>query len=264
MDRIYTPIQNQFEQANTLESQGLVYDAEYTRHKATLATENLVTSAAGMAAAGHSLARGLGRSLAKAGGADARIVAEGASGEVAAAEQAVVLDGARLGPETSNGQADAAQYAKLKSAYAMQDAGHVPLSTGPEGFTQLRASLQATTDQALADLSANPELARGLMSPGSYDHLVNGTSLAPASFGKAMERLTARYIQSDPTLSNQFEYLSRPFLSTPDFVGTVSDNAFTFDITTDASVASHLSRPYGRGATYITYPGMPQGLSFPQ
>jgi hypothetical protein len=171
---------------------------------------------------------------------------------------------AGFGPVTSGGEADAAQYARLKSEYAAQDPGYVPPSNGPEGFTQLRDSLQATTNQALADLSANPELARDLMSPGSYGQLVNGTNLAPASFGKAVERLTAQYIQADPALSGQFEYLSRPFVSTPDFAGTLGDNVFTFDVTTDASVASHLTRPYGPTTTYITYPGLPQGLVFPQ
>lgn len=37
-----------------------------------------------------------------------------------------------------------------------------------------------------------------LMSPGSYQHLVDGINLAPASYGKAVERLTARYVQADP------------------------------------------------------------------
>ncbi|WP_460501611.1 hypothetical protein, partial [Dyella jejuensis] len=135
---------------------------------------------------------------------------------------------------------------------------------GAGGLDQLTNSLQATTNQAVADLTANPGLAQGLMSPGSYDQLVNGTNLAPASFGKAVERLTAQYVQADPILANQFEYLSQPFVSTPDFAGTIGGNTYTFDITTDASVASHLTRPYGATTTYITYPGLPQGLVFPK
>jgi hypothetical protein len=93
---------------------------------------------------------------------------------------------------------------------------------------------------------------------------VNGTNLAPASFGKAVERLTAQYIQADPLLANQFEYLSAPFVSTPDFAGTIGENTYAFDITTDASVASHLTRSYGPTTTYITYPGLPPGLVFPK
>ncbi|HXR89870.1 MAG TPA: hypothetical protein VN750_06255 [Steroidobacteraceae bacterium] len=113
-------------------------------------------------------------------------------------------------------------------------------------------------DQASADLTANPGLAQSFMSPGSYDHLVNGTSLASASFGKAVERLTAQYVQSDPVLSSQFEYLSKPFVSTPDFAGTIDGNTYRFDITTNASVTSHLTRSYGPTTT------LPPGLVFPQ
>jgi YD repeat-containing protein len=132
------------------------------------------------------------------------------------------------------------------------------------GLSQLTTLLQATTNQAFADLIVDPGLAKGLMSPGSYDQLVSGTSLAPASFGKAVERLTAQYVQSDPLQASQLEYLSKPFVSTPDFAGTIGENTYTFDITTDASVASHLTRPYGPTTTYITYPGLPQGLVFPR
>lgn len=132
------------------------------------------------------------------------------------------------------------------------------------GLTQLKATLQGVTDQAFADLTANPGLAQSLMSPGSYDQLVNGTNLAPASFGKAVERLTAQYVQSDPLLSSQFEYLSKPFVSTPDFSGTINGNTYTFDVTTDASITNHLTRSYGPTTTYITYPGFPHGLVFPQ
>lgn len=58
------------------------------------------------------------------------------------------------------------------------------------------------------------------MSPGSYQHLLDGTNLAPASYGKAVERLTARYVQADPELSQILSHQSRPFVSTPDFFGT--------------------------------------------
>ena len=78
------------------------------------------------------------------------------------------------------------------------------------------------------------------------------------------ERLTADIVSKDPLLASQFEYLSKPFVSTPDFAGTIGGQTYTFDITTDASVASHLTRSYGPTTTYITYPGLPPGLVFPK
>ncbi len=127
-----------------------------------------------------------------------------------------------------------------------------------------RLALQSVTDRAVADLAANPGLARGLMSQGSYQHLVEGTNLAPASYGKAIERLTARYIQADPELSQILSYQSRPFVSTPDFLGYEGYNLRTLDITTDASRASHLARPYGAYTEYAIHPGLPSNLVFPR
>ncbi|MGO9774796.1 MAG: RHS repeat-associated core domain-containing protein [Roseiarcus sp.] len=157
----------------------------------------------------------------------------------------------------------AAREAQILALRAAEDAGTASID-GAAGFNQLRTSLQAITDQVYADLNANPELARGVMSEGSYDQLVNGTNLAPASFGKAVERLTARYVANDPLLRTQFDYLSKPFVSTPDFAGTIGDITYTFDITTEASIPSHLTRSYGPTTNYITYPGVPQGLVFPK
>jgi hypothetical protein len=99
---------------------------------------------------------------------------------------------------------------------------------------------------------------------GEYEQLVNQTNLAPASFGKAVERLTARYVQDDPLLSSQFTYLSKSFVSTPDFAGYIGVNTYTFDITTVSSISSHLVRSYGPTTSYITYPGLPQELVFPK
>lgn len=116
----------------------------------------------------------------------------------------------------------------------------------------------------MADLAANPGLARDLMSPGSYQHLVEGTRLAPASYGKAVERLSARYIQADPELSQILSYQSRPFVSTPDFLGYEGYNLRALDITTEASRATHLARPYGAYTEYAIHPGLPSNLAFPR
>ncbi|WP_397405155.1 LysM peptidoglycan-binding domain-containing protein [Phenylobacterium sp.] len=132
----------------------------------------------------------------------------------------------------------------------------VPLNT--------KIALQGVTNRAVAELAANPSLARDLMSPGSYRHLVEGTNLAPASYGKAVERLSARYVQADPELSQTLSYQSRPFVSTPDFLGYEGYNLRTLDITTEAGKASHLARPYGPYTDYVTHPGLPPSLVFPR
>ncbi len=124
--------------------------------------------------------------------------------------------------------------------------------------------LQDVTNQAVADLAANPALARRLMSQGSYQHLVEGTNLAPASYGKAVERLTAEYVSADPALSTILSYQSRPFVSTPDFLGYEGYNLRSLDITTEASRARHLARPYGPYTEIVTHPGLPSNLVFPQ
>ncbi len=119
------------------------------------------------------------------------------------------------------------------------------------------------TDKAVADLAVSPGLAEDLMSPGSYDHLVNGTNLAPASYGKAVERLTRRYVEADPELSQFLEYQAAPFKSTPDFFGWEGQNLKLLDITTESSRASHLARSYGPYTEIVTHPGLPPKLVFP-
>lgn len=130
--------------------------------------------------------------------------------------------------------------------------------------TNTRVLLQGVTDRAVADLAANPALARSLMSPGSYMHLVEGTKLAPASYGKAVERLSAQYVSADPVLSQVLSYQSRPFVATPDFLGYEGYGLRALDITTEASRASHLARPYGAYTEIVTHPGLPPNLVFPR
>ena len=132
----------------------------------------------------------------------------------------------------------------------------VPLNT--------RVALQGVTDRAVAELAADPSIARRLMSPGSYNHLVEGTRLAPASYGKAVERLSARIIEKDPALSSILSYQSRPFRSTPDFIGHEGYNMRSLDITTAGSTANHAARPYGSYTEIVTHPGLPSNLVFPR
>lgn len=149
-----------------------------------------------------------------------------------------------------------ATYALTRGKFRPVAAESVPLNT--------RAALQGVTDRAVADLAANPSLARGLMSEGSYRHLVEGTNLASASYGKAVERLTARHVRADPNLSSILQYQSRPFKSTPDFFGYEGQNLRLLDITTDASQANHLARSYGPYTDYAIHPGLPLNLVFPR
>jgi hypothetical protein len=124
--------------------------------------------------------------------------------------------------------------------------------------------LQNVTNQAVSDLAQNPSIARNLMSAGSYRHLVQGTNLAEASYGKAVERLAANIVKKDTMLSSILQHQSRPFRATPDFFGYEGYNLHLIDITTLKSIPSHLKRSYGPATNYVTHPGLPQGLVFPK
>ena len=138
------------------------------------------------------------------------------------------------------------------------------VTANAESFLDTKVTLQGVVDRAVMDLQANPGLARDLMSPGSYQHLAEGTRLADASYGKAVERLTARYIQEDELLSGALQYQSRPFVSTPDFFGYEGYNLRLLEITTEKSIPSHVVRSYGSAAEYVLHPGLPKDLVFPQ
>ena len=138
--------------------------------------------------------------------------------------------------------------------------GSVATTTG----VNPQAVLQGVVNRAVADLNANPSLARDLMSPGSYRQLTNETGLASASYGKAIERLSARYVKEDSALSSVLSYQSRPFVSTPDFLGYNGYDLHLLDITTEASIPRHMLRSYGPATEYVTYPSMPKNLVFTQ
>ncbi len=131
-------------------------------------------------------------------------------------------------------------------------------------FTNAKDALQSVTDRAVMDLASDPSIARSLMSEGSYAHLSGRTNLAHASYGKAVERLAARYIDADPVLGDFLDYQSRPFKSTPDFFGYEGYNMRMLDITTSKSVGSHLGRSYGPYTDYVLHPGLPSNLVFPK
>jgi len=134
----------------------------------------------------------------------------------------------------------------------------------PEFVPDPKSVLQNVVNRSVADLNKNPELARDLVSAGSYRHLVEGTNLADATYGKAVERLSAFYIQEDAMLANFLQYQSRPFKSTPDFFGFQGYNLQLLDVTTTKAIPKHLLRPYGPATQYVTHPGLPENLVFPR
>ncbi|MFN9344929.1 MAG: hypothetical protein ACK6DB_20420, partial [Planctomycetota bacterium] len=181
---------------------------------------------------------------------------------------------------TAKNLAETAAEQLAKSADEMQDVAegvadalrNAPVSTvqpqlnilNPHFTPDPVRALQNVTDQAVSDLAQNPSIARNLMSAGSYRHLVKGTNLADASYGKAVERLAADIVKKDTMLSSILQHQSRPFRATPDFFGYEGYNLHLIDITTLKSIPNHLKRSYGPATNYVTHPGLPQGLVFPK
>jgi hypothetical protein len=125
------------------------------------------------------------------------------------------------------------------------------------------------TDRAVFELNANPTIARGLMSPGSYQHLKNRTNLFDASFGKAVERQVALYIQQDARLGHLIQHTGimrnaqGQFISSPDFAVVLSRGHMFIDVTTIADQARHASRYHSRGlAVEIISYTRPRGIKF--
>ena len=125
----------------------------------------------------------------------------------------------------------------------------------------LKKKLQSVVDQAVADIKADPSLAKDLMSKGSYRHLKDPTSkLYSASFGKAVERRARDIIKDTPELKDLVTHtgLSRGpngrFISSPDF-STASKGIF--DVTTNAGKAAHEARYAAKGLSdevgYLLY-----------
>jgi hypothetical protein len=106
------------------------------------------------------------------------------------------------------------------------------------------------------------------MSPGSYAHLRNNTQLANATFGKAVERLTARYIQDNPLLAKTIQHTGRnqgpngQFVTSPDFTATEGGITRIFDITTPGEIPKHARRYGNTSVDYLQYT-RPPGIQFP-
>ncbi|EOY5692556.1 RHS repeat-associated core domain-containing protein, partial [Salmonella enterica subsp. enterica] len=136
-------------------------------------------------------------------------------------------------------------------AYVPNPCGYIdPL--GLAFCPRMQKALQKLTDQAVADIIANPQLAKKLMSAGSYAHLENGGKLYAASFGKAVERRVAQLVESRPTLRKLVEHTGQSrgadgrFASSPDFTTT---SRGVFDVTTRKALQAHIDR-YATGGIH--------------
>jgi NAD+--asparagine ADP-ribosyltransferase len=127
--------------------------------------------------------------------------------------------------------------------------------------------LKSLSSEVVEELRENPALAKDLMTPGSYRHLVNKTELYNASFGKAVERRLAQKIAEDPKLAKSIRHtgLARgpngQFISSPDF--TRGKKGKTWDTTTNAGVPAHEKRYGDKPVSYLTYDVL-GGVDFPK
>ena len=126
----------------------------------------------------------------------------------------------------------------------------------------LGKKLQNLVDESVAEIKANPKVAQNLMSAGSYAHLKNGTSLYAASFGKAVERLTARKIGDLPVAhTGTARGPNGRFISSPDFTSTSPKCSCIYDVTTNNEKKKHDKRYGDTPVTYLLYDVIP-GLKF--
>jgi hypothetical protein len=110
--------------------------------------------------------------------------------------------------------------------------------------------LQNLTNQVNTDFIANPRLATSVLSKAELDASIV-TGVARLQYGRAIEKLVARRIDSDPVLKSLYEHVGGP--NNPDFIGKGLFQGSIFDITTPGQVPAHLARPYGQGLNTIIY-----------
>jgi hypothetical protein len=114
--------------------------------------------------------------------------------------------------------------------------------------------LQAHVDVASAELAANPAVAELVLSEPELAHFLNPKSdFYAASWGKAVERLTARQIRANPLSDSILQHIGGPY--EPDFVGRGGTFAqdYMFDVTTVQHEPAHYGRWYGKDVYYIHY-----------
>jgi hypothetical protein len=113
--------------------------------------------------------------------------------------------------------------------------------------------MQRLSDNANAKLSANPGIARNVLTLPEYALGQRTPSLAKPEYGNAIERLVARDIEGNPLLSKLFRHIGGK--SNVDFVGRGPFSGLNFDITTNSprEIASHYARSYSQGMIILTY-----------
>lgn len=125
--------------------------------------------------------------------------------------------------------------------------------------TDYKKVLQNLVTTSVMEIAANPIIVKRLMSSGSYQHLREDDKLAAASFGKAVERLTAEHVADDPQLNKVVSHTGRSrgpngkFISSPDFTVTIGETIQIFDVTTQAEVSKHEKRYGNNQVEYLVY-----------
>jgi hypothetical protein len=101
-----------------------------------------------------------------------------------------------------------------------------------------------------AQLSANPNLARTVLSSAEYQAGQNSLRIARLQYGNAVERLFWKTVDESPRYQRMFGRVGGP--NAPD---GIFDTGQMFDITTrnPFTVQLHLSRPYSPGLKLLQY-----------
>ncbi|HET6880258.1 MAG TPA: hypothetical protein VFI31_08890, partial [Pirellulales bacterium] len=127
--------------------------------------------------------------------------------------------------------------------------------------------MQNLVDDAVADIVRNPNILRRFLSRRALEAVEDNPQLAEAAFGRAVERIVARRIRGDATLSQLFLQAEQRaangrFRSIYDFAGIGRGQGLLFDITTRRDLAGHTGRWYSDLVEFIVY-DYPQGFRFP-
>jgi hypothetical protein len=108
--------------------------------------------------------------------------------------------------------------------------------------------MQGVLNRVTGALAQNPRLAFEVLKEGEARCLRQGVMFA-ANWGKAVERLVARAVETAPHLCRRFLYTGsqRPFrMGSPDFINTLQRNGWvTMDIHPPSAWAAHQARWYG-------------------
>jgi len=230
IDKIYTPIHNQYELAKTLDAEGQTFQAELVRQKATIATENVLLTVASLPSAAKSLASGFGKVLRKVGAADAKVVVEGASGE------------ARATPFNPEGEKPFAEY--FEDAKAGHDKAEAVLPGGSgraiAAHGELRYPLPTTTvPEGTTVTAARPGVvlrddAAQLMEQGKWEELASLAARDPeieAQVGGMRSYLPGDTIP-DYTVMHPGEHIRRSEVLPP---LTIMENSVTVGEDTNVS-----------------------------